>query len=187
MSDPEVCSVRPARPSDVPAVVAMVHELAAYERSAELCRLTDEQLRAALFPAEATSRRERASGADATGPGPALFGHVAESPEGEVFGFALWFLNFSTWEGVHGIYLEDLYVRPTARGRGAGRALLAALAGICQERGYRRLEWWVLDWNPAREFYDALGARAMDEWVPYRVEGDALRTLALHPRLAGKP
>jgi GNAT superfamily N-acetyltransferase len=153
----------------------MVHELAAYERSAELCRLTDEQLRAALFPAEATK------------PGPALFGHVAESPEGEVFGFALWFLNFSTWEGVHGIYLEDLYVRPTARGRGAGRALLATLAGICQERGYRRLEWWVLHWNPAREFYDALGATAMDDWVPYRVEGDALRTLALHPRLAGNP
>jgi GNAT superfamily N-acetyltransferase len=151
----------------------MVHELAEYERAADQCRLTDDQLRAALFPPR--------------GPGPALFGHVAEAGPGEVVGFALWFLNFSTWEGVHGIYLEDLYVRPGARGLGSGRALLAALAGICRERGYRRLEWWVLHWNPAREFYDAIGARAMGEWVPYRVEGDALTALALHPRLAGKP
>jgi GNAT superfamily N-acetyltransferase len=149
----------------------MVHELAEYERAADQCRLTDGQLRAALFPQDP----------------PALFGHVATSPAGEVVGFALWFLNFSTWEGVHGIYLEDLYVRPTARGLGAGRALLAALAGICEARGYRRLEWWVLHWNPAREFYDAIGARPMDEWVPYRIEGDALSALALHPRLAGKP
>jgi GNAT superfamily N-acetyltransferase len=171
----------------------MVHELAEYERAADQCRLTDGQLEAALFP---------------DGGPPALFGHVAEAPAGdacgagqsgpaggaaqsgpagEVVGFALWFLNFSTWEGVHGIYLEDLYVRPTARGLGAGRSLLAALAGICAERGYRRLEWWVLHWNPAREFYDAIGARAMDEWIPYRIEGDALTALALHPRLAGKP
>jgi len=162
--------VRPARPSDVPAVVAMVHELAEYERSAHLCRLADDQLHAALF-------------ADA----PALFGHVAEGVDGEPVGFALWFLNFSTWEGVHGVYLEDLYVRPSARGLGAGRALLSALARVCRERGYRRLEWWVLHWNPAREFYDAIGAVAMDEWIPYRVEGDALEELAAHPLLAGKP
>ena len=82
---------------------------------------------------------------------------------------SLWFLNFSTWEGAHGIYLEDLYVRPAARGTGAGRALLAELAAICVERGYRRLDWWVLHWNPAREFYHAIGAKAMDEWVPYRL------------------
>jgi GNAT superfamily N-acetyltransferase len=79
---------------------------------------------------------------------------------------------------VHGIYLEDLFVRPQARGSGAGRALLAALAGICVDRGYRRLDWWVLHWNPAREFYAGIGAVAMDEWVPYRLEGDALRSLA---------
>jgi GNAT superfamily N-acetyltransferase len=185
----------------------MVHELAEYERAADQCRLTDEQLRTALFSgprASGASAKEHGPDADVVWtdersdegaergekghlPGPALFGHVAELPTGEVVGFALWFLNFSTWEGVHGIYLEDLYVRPTARGLGAGRALLAALAGICQERGYRRLEWWVLHWNPAREFYDAIGARPMDEWIPYRVEGDALSALALLPRLAGKP
>jgi GNAT superfamily N-acetyltransferase len=100
--------------------------------------------------------------------------------EGDVVGFALWFLNFSTWEGVHGIYLEDLYVRPAARGTGAGRALLATLARICVERGYRRLEWWVLHWNPARDFYDALGARPMADWVPYRVQGEPLQALAMH-------
>jgi len=154
--------IRPARPSDVPAVVSMVHELAEYERAPEQCHLTEDQLQAALF-----------------GPAPALFGHVAAGAEAaDPYGFALWFLNFSTWEGAHGIYLEDLFVRPQARGSGAGRALLAALAGICVDRGYRRLDWWVLHWNPAREFYAGIGAAAMDEWVPYRLEGDALRSLA---------
>ncbi|HEX5540331.1 MAG TPA: GNAT family N-acetyltransferase [Micromonospora sp.] len=146
----------------------MVHELAEYEKSPELCRLTEEQLHAALFP-----------------PQPALFGHVAVDTEDQPVGFALWFLNFSTWEGVHGIYLEDLYVRPEARGSGAGRALLSALARICVERGYRRLEWWVLHWNPARDFYRAIGAAAMDEWVPYRLSGDALSALAATSR--GEP
>jgi GNAT superfamily N-acetyltransferase len=154
-------TVRPVRPDDVPAVVAMVHELAEYERAADECHLTEPQLHTALF-------------ADR----PALFGHVAVEPDGVPVGFALWFLNFSTFEGVHGIYLEDLYVRPTARGSGAGRALLATLAGICVERGYRRLDWWVLHWNPARGFYAAIGAAAKDEWIPYRIEGDALRRLA---------
>jgi GNAT superfamily N-acetyltransferase len=153
--------IRPARPSDVPAVVSMVHELAAYERAPEQCHLTAEQLDAALFA-----------------PAPALFGHVAVAATDEPYGFALWFLNYSTWEGVHGIYLEDLFVRPQARGSGAGRALLAALAGICVDRGYRRLDWWVLRWNPAREFYASIGAKPMDEWVPYRLDGDALRSLA---------
>jgi GNAT superfamily N-acetyltransferase len=100
-------------------------------------------------------------------------------------GFSLWFLNFSTWEGAHGIYLEDLYVRPQARGSGAGRALLTTLAAICVERGYRRLDWWVLHWNPARDFYAAVGATAMDEWIPYRLEGDALRRLAAGSVAAG--
>ncbi len=154
-------AVRPVRPADVPAVVAMVHELAEYERAPDECHLTEPQLHAALF-----------------GDRPALFGHVAVGPDDVPVGFALWFLNFSTWEGVHGIYLEDLYVRPAARGSGAGRALLTMLAAICVERGYRRLEWWVLHWNPARDFYAAIGATAMDEWIPYRLHGDALAALA---------
>jgi GNAT superfamily N-acetyltransferase len=108
----------------------------------------------------------------------ALFGHVALDEYGEPLGMMLWFLNFSTWEGVHGIYLEDLYVRPAARGLGVGRALLTTLAALCVERGYSRLEWWVLHWNPAREFYHAIGAVPMDEWLPYRLTGPALAQLA---------
>jgi GNAT superfamily N-acetyltransferase len=152
--------IRPARRADVPAIVAMVHELAAFERAPDDCHLTVEQLDAALF-------------ADR----PALFGHVAWVGE-EAVGMALWFLNFSTWRGVHGIYLEDLYVRPTARGAGVGRALLAGLARECAHRGYERLDWWVLKWNPAREFYHSIGAAAMDEWVPYRLTGAELTALA---------
>ncbi|MEV0428349.1 GNAT family N-acetyltransferase [Micromonospora sp. NPDC049836] len=154
-------TIRPARPEDVPAVVAMVHELADYERAPEQCHLTEEQLTVALF-----------------GPAPALFGHVAVDAADQPIGFALWFLNFSTWAGVHGIYLEDLYVRPAARGTGAGRRLLATLAAICVERGYRRLDWWMINWNPAARFYAAIGATPMDEWVPYRLTGPALHALA---------
>ena len=161
MSNPPHISIRPARPSDVPAVVGMVHDLAEYERAPEQCHLTEEQLRAALF-----------------GPAPAVYAHVAVDAGDQPVGFALWFLNFSTWEGVHGIYLEDLYVRPAARGTGAGRRLLATLAALCVERGYARLDWWVLTWNPARDFYHAIGAKPMDEWVPYRLEGEPLRLLA---------
>jgi GNAT superfamily N-acetyltransferase len=154
--------IRRITPQDVPAVVAMVHALADYERAADECQLTEEQLRAALF-----------------GASPALFGHVATDPSGTPVGFALWFLNFSTWRGVHGIYLEDLYVRPEARGGGLGRRLLATLATICVERGYGRLDWSVLDWNtPARRVYDALGGTPLDEWLPYRLAGEALVRLA---------
>jgi GNAT superfamily N-acetyltransferase len=154
--------IRPISRADVPAVVAMVHELAEYERAPQECHLTEAQLEAALFA-------ER----------PALFGHVAWLPDQpEPVGMALWFLNFSTWRGVHGVYLEDLYVRPSARGAGIGRALLATLAGVCAERGYARLDWWVLHWNPAREFYHAIEAEALDEWVPYRLTGPALHSLA---------
>ncbi len=146
---------------DVPAVVAMVHELAEYERASELCSLTAQGLHAALF-----------------GPAPALFGHVAVV-DGSVVGMALWFLNYSTWDGVHGIYLEDLYVRPSRRGAGAGRALLAELAAECVRHGYRRLQWSVLDWNtPAIEFYRAIGARPASEWLGYRLTDDALDALA---------
>ena len=158
---PRSYAVRPVRPDDVPAVVRMVHELAEFERAPELCGLTDAQLRAALFD-----------------PAPALYGHVGVDAEDNPIGYALWFLNFSTWEGVHGIYLEDLYVRPEARGTGLGRELLATLARLCQQRGYARLEWWVLHWNPAREFYASIGAQPMDEWVPYRLTGTALSELA---------
>ncbi len=153
--------IRAIEPADVPAVTALVHDLAAYEEAPQLCRLTDAQLGAALF-----------------GPTPALFGLVA--PDGaQVAGFALYFLNFSTWEGVHGIYLEDLYVRPERRGSGLGRALLSALAEIAVRRGYARVEWSVLDWNaPSIEFYRSLGAVSMDEWTTFRLTGPALRTAA---------
>jgi GNAT superfamily N-acetyltransferase len=154
-------TIQPVRPQDVPAVVAMVHELATYERASDECHVTEADLHAALF-----------------GPSPALFGHVARDASGEPVGMMLWFLNFSTWEGRHGIYLEDLYVRPSTRGAGLGKALLTTLAQLCVERGYPRLEWWVLDWNPAREFYHSLGAVAMSEWVPYRLTGPALDRLA---------
>jgi GNAT superfamily N-acetyltransferase len=156
-------SIREVRPADVPAVVGLVHELAAYEREPDSCRLTADQLRAALF-----------------GPRPALYGHVAEADGAgaEVVGCALWFLNFSTWRGVHGIYLEDLYVQPAQRGRGLGRALLATLAQECVRRGYARLEWSVLDWNePSIAFYRTLGAVGMDEWTTFRLDGPALRRL----------
>ena len=143
----------------------MVHELADFERAADFCHLTDEQLLAALFSEQ-----------------PSVFGHVAVDAGDTPYGFALWFLNFSTWEGTHGIHLEDLYVRPQARGTGAGRALLATLARICVERGYQRLEWVMLDWNPAAEFYAAIGARVVEDWLPYRLSGEGLTRLAERAR-----
>ncbi|WP_329546893.1 GNAT family N-acetyltransferase [Streptomyces sp. NBC_01356] len=153
--------IRPATPADVSVIHALVRELAEYEKALEEARASQEQLREALF-----------------GERPAAFAHVAEDASGEVVGFALWFLNFSTWRGVHGIYLEDLYVRPEARGGGHGKALLAELARICVERGYERLEWSVLNWNqPSIEFYEALGARPQDEWTVYRLTDGALAKL----------
>jgi GNAT superfamily N-acetyltransferase len=152
--------IRRVRECDVDAVVGLVHELAEYEKAPRQCHLTADQLRTALF-----------------GEAPALFGHVAESG-GEVVGCALWFLNFSTWRGVHGIYLEDLFVSQTQRGSGLGKALLAALADECVRRGLGRLEWSVLDWNPATEFYKAMDAAPMDEWTVYRLSDEPLRTLA---------
>ena len=98
---------------------------------------------------------------------------------GTLIGFAMYFLNFSTWLGVHGLYLEDLYVRPQFRGKGYGKQLLATLARECVDNGYGRFEWWVLDWNePALEVYRAIGAVPMDEWTVQRVTGDALVQLA---------
>ena len=154
-------TIRPIARGDVPGVVTLVQDLAEYEKLRHECHLTTEQLTAALF-----------------GERPALFGHVAVDEAGEVAGFALWFLNFSTWNGVHGLYLEDLYVRPEYRGSGTGRALLATLAEVCVENGYSRLEWSVLDWNsPAIGFYKSLGAVPMDEWTIFRLTGDPLREL----------
>jgi GNAT superfamily N-acetyltransferase len=153
--------IRRAQPSDVDRMVELVYELAEYERAPEDCHVTADQLHTALFSDS-----------------PALFAHVAEH-DNEVVGIALWFLNFSTWDGEHGIYLEDLYVRPTGRGAGLGKALLVALAEECVRNGYTRLQWSVLDWNePAIGFYKALGATPMDEWTVFRVSGDALNRLA---------
>ena len=151
-------AVREARPSDLKRIRALIVDLAVYEKSADQVLVTAEQLQTALF-----------------GPQPAVFALVTES-DGEVVGFALYFLNFSTWEGVHGIYLEDLYVEPAHRGSGLGKALLKALAEIAVQRGYARFEWWVLDWNtPSIDFYRSLGAVAMDEWTVYRLDGEALQ------------
>ncbi|MEU8130481.1 GNAT family N-acetyltransferase [Micromonospora sp. NPDC049049] len=182
MTSPVIPTIRPVRPEDVPAVVAMVHELAEYERAPEQCHLTNEQLTSALFAAAPGSGTPSGSGGTTAA---ALFGHVAVDEHDEPVGFALWFLNFSTWAGVHGIHLEDLYVRPSARGTGAGRLLLAALADICVRRGYQRLEWQMIDWNPAAGFYASIGAEQMSEWVAYRLSGTALRELAEQATTAG--
>ncbi|MFD5557535.1 GNAT family N-acetyltransferase [Streptomyces sp. NPDC127068] len=154
--------IRTATPDDVPVIHAMVRELADYEKALHEVQATEDQLREALF-----------------GERPAAYAHIAEDDTtGEPVGFALWFLNFSTWRGVHGIYLEDLYVRPSRRGGGHGKALLTELARICVDRGYERLEWSVLDWNqPSIDFYRALGARPQDEWTVYRLTDDALSAL----------
>ncbi|MDQ0600828.1 ribosomal protein S18 acetylase RimI-like enzyme [Streptomyces canus] len=154
--------IRTATPADIPAVHALIRELADYEKAPDEANATPEQLHEALF-----------------GERPAAYAHIAEDDTtGEAVGYALWFLNFSTWRGVHGIYLEDLYVRPEARGAGHGKALLTELARICVERGYERLEWSVLDWNtPSIAFYEALGARPQDEWTVYRLTDEALGAL----------
>lgn len=158
-------TIRRARPEDVPEILQMVRELADYERAPHEAIATEEQFREALF------------GAD-----PTVYAHVVEhqTADGRRLGaFALWFLNFSTWLGRNGLYLEDLYVRPELRGTGYGKRLLATLAQECVDKGYGRLEWWVLDWNePALGFYRSIGAVPMDEWTVHRVTGDALVALA---------
>ena len=160
--------VRPAIPSDVPVILNLVRELAEYEKALHEVDATQEQLREALFP---------------KGREPAVFAHVAEVA-GEVVGCALWFLSFSTWTGTHGIWLEDLYVTPAHRGSGLGQELLGHLAALCAERGYHRLEWWVLDWNaPSIGFYESIGAVAQDEWTRFRLDGAALAALN-HPAQA---
>jgi GNAT superfamily N-acetyltransferase len=159
--------IRPAVPADIPAIYQLIRDLADYERGLDEVTATEDDVRGALLAEH-----------------PAVFAHVAVEPAGadgqdQVVGFALWFLNYSTWTGQHGIYLEDLYVKPEHRGGGHGKALLAELARLCVERGYPRLEWWVLDWNtPARGFYASLGAIGMDEWTVNRLTGSALAALA---------
>jgi GNAT superfamily N-acetyltransferase len=156
---PPTSAVRPAVPGDVPTMLRLVRDLAEYEKALHEVDMTEEQLTAALFP---------------VGREPALFAHVAEH-DGEVVGMALWFLSFSTWTGTHGIWLEDLYVDPGHRGHGLGQELLRTLARVCTDRGYHRLEWWVLDWNaPSIGFYESIGARAEDEWTRFRLTGRAL-------------
>ena len=156
--------VRAAAPADVPVLLELVRELAAYEREPDAVEATEELLAAALF-----------------GPAPVASCSVALDDRGGVVGFALWYVTFSTWKGRPGLWLEDLFVRPAARGTGLGRALLSELARTCVERGYPRFEWWVLDWNaPAIGFYRSLGAVPQDEWTTFRVDGDALRALAVH-------
>jgi GNAT superfamily N-acetyltransferase len=153
--------IEPAQPSDAPLIVAMVRELAAYERLLDEVVITPEDVHRDLF-----------------GPRPYAEAVVARV-EGEPVGFALWFHNYSTFAGRPGLYLEDLFVRPAFRGHGYGEALLRHLAGIALERGCARFEWSVLDWNePALAFYRKLGAIGMDGWTVHRVSGDALAALA---------
>lgn len=154
-------SIRPATPADLPLIAQFIRELADYEKLAHEVRFDESTLGQKLF-----------------GPRPyaeVIIGEIDDAAQG----FALFFHNFSTFEGRPGIYLEDLFVRPEARGSGLGKALLAHLAGLCVERDCARLEWSVLDWNePSIGFYKSLGARMMDEWTVMRVDGDALTALA---------
>ncbi|WP_414714193.1 GNAT family N-acetyltransferase [Sphingomonas sp.] len=154
-------AIRVAMPGDEALVLRLVRELALFEREPEAVTACEADFTEALFAAV-----------------PSAEAVIAESG-GEPVGFALFFHNFSTWTGQRGLYLEDLYVTPPARGQGVGRALLAHLAGIAVDRGCARFEWSVLDWNAgAIAFYRALGATGMEEWTVQRVSGDALRRLA---------
>lgn len=153
--------LRPAVPADATLILQYIRELAEYEREPGAVLATEEDLHRHAF-SEA----------------PLVRVTLAEW-EGEPAGFALWFLNFSTWEGKPGLYLEDLFVRPAFRGKGLGKALLQHLAALAVQEGWTRFVWQVLDWNtPAIEFYEAQGARLMRPWLTCRVEGEALARLA---------
>jgi GNAT superfamily N-acetyltransferase len=158
--------IRAAEPGDVPAILGLVHELAIYEKEPYAVEATEAQFREALFPQEQA---------------PTAYAHVAVV-DGKVVGMAIWFVTFSTWLGGAGIWLEDLFVSVEHRGSGLGKALLATLAALCDERGYGRLEWWVLRWNtPSIGFYDSIGGQPMDEWLTYRLDGAALKELGKPP------
>jgi len=153
--------IRRAQPADAAAITEMIHGLARFERAPDQCTVIESQISAALF-----------------GQSPTLRAHVADV-DGEVAAMALWFLNFSTWDGVEGIYLEDLYVQPGFRRLGLARALLKALAKECVDNGYTRLSWAVLNWNAdAIALYDGVGGQPQDEWTTYRVSGSELAALA---------
>lgn len=154
-------TIRRATLSDAADITEMIHDLAEFERAPDQCTVTERQIVAALF-------------ADS----PTVFGHVAEV-DGEIAAMALWFLSFSTWDGVAGIYLEDLFVRNRFRRRGLARALLATLAAECVDNGYTRLSWAVLNWNSdAVALYDGIGARPQRDWTTYRLSGPPLSELA---------
>ena len=146
----------------MPAILALVHELAIYEKEPDAVEATEAHFREALFPQEHP---------------PTAFAHVAVV-DGTVVGMAIWYVTFSTWLGGAGIWLEDLFVSPEHREAGLGKGLLATLAAVCAERGYGRLEWWVLKWNtPSIGFYDSIGGQPMDEWLTYRLDGRDLEAL----------
>jgi GNAT superfamily N-acetyltransferase len=154
--------IRRAVPEDVPTIHQLIRDLALYERALEMARATPEQLHESFFSTT-----------------PNVFCDLVETDEGEVAGFAVWFLNYSTWSGTHGIFLEDLFVKEEFRGHGYGTALLAHLAQECVAKGYHRLEWSVLDWNqPSIDFYHSLGAEGLDEWTIFRLVGGDLDKLA---------
>jgi GNAT superfamily N-acetyltransferase len=153
--------IRDATPADIDAIYDYIHALAEYEKAPDEAVLSKSDLSQSLF-----------------GQSPQVYCSLSVQDE-QVTGIAIWHLNYSTWLGKHGIYLEDLFVDPKFRGQGHGKALLVRLAQICVERGYPRFSWWVLDWNkPSIDFYESLGAKAMDEWTVFRVSGDALTKLA---------
>ena len=152
--------IRPAKIQEVGEVLQLIQDLATYEKAPEQVEASKEDLLNTIFASD-----------------PRVFCDLVEV-DGQIAGMAIWFLNYSTWQARHGIYLEDLFIKPEYRGRGYGKALLKHLAKICDEKGYGRLQWWVLDWNsPAIEFYKSLGAEAMDEWTVYRTSGKALKDL----------
>jgi GNAT superfamily N-acetyltransferase len=162
---PATLAIRPATPHDLPLILALIKELADYERAPEQAVATADSLHQHLF-------------GRGLGRGPTaecLIGELDGAPQG----LALFFHNFSTWLGKPGVYLEDLFVRPAARSHGLGKALLAHVARIAVDRGCDRFEWSVLDWNtPAIDFYKAMGAKPMDEWTVHRITGEALKQLA---------
>jgi len=152
--------IRPAKSEEVGEVLQLIQDLATYEKAPEQVEASKEDLLNTIFAKE-----------------PRVFCDLVEV-DGQIAGMAIWFLNYSTWQAKHGIYLEDLYIKPEFRARGYGKALLKHLAQICDKEGYGRLQWWVLDWNsPAIEFYRSFGAEAMDEWTVYRTSGQALKDL----------
>jgi len=180
--------VREATPEDVAQMHQMINELAEYEKAPDEVIATEHNLMKALFGRDFSSTEYdqhdsiASSGVANTPHGqPALYAFVVEDPEDEdqLAGMAIWFLNYSTWDGTHGVYLEDLYVRPQFRGQGMGKALMKRLAQVCVDNDYSRFQWWVLNWNqPAIDVYRAMGAKAMDEWTVYRVSGQELKDLA---------